>query len=109
MPSHPLARAVGCLRRLARPPRAPAGDPALLAAFAAFAARRDEAAFAELVRRHGPMVLGACRRLLGHAQDAEDAFQATFLLLARKAGAVRWRGSAGPWLYAAAGRVARNA
>src|SRR5438046_5784689 len=105
MSSPSLARAVAHLRRLARPARADA-DEALLAAFAE---HHDEGAFAELVRRHGPMVLAACRRLLGNAQDAEDAFQATFLVLARKAGSVRWRGSAGPWLYATARRVAHTA
>jgi RNA polymerase sigma factor (sigma-70 family) len=55
------------------------------------------------------LVLGTCRRILGDANAAEDAFQASFLLLARKAGAVRWHGSAGPWLYAAACRVSNNA
>jgi RNA polymerase sigma factor (sigma-70 family) len=74
-----------------------------------FAAVRDELAFAELVRRHGPLVLGVCRRLLRDHHDAEDAFQATFLVLAKKAGSVRWRGSVTSWLFEVACRTARKA
>jgi hypothetical protein len=62
-----------------------------------FASQHDEAAFALLVRLHGPMVLGLCRRVLGHEQDAEDAFQATFIL-ARKAGTIR-QTDVGGFLY----------
>jgi RNA polymerase sigma factor (sigma-70 family) len=71
-----------------------------------FVARRDETAFEALVRRHGPMVLGVCRRLLGHAHDAEDAFQATFLVLVRKAATLRQRELVGNWLYGTAYRAA---
>ncbi len=76
---------------------------------ARFVRQGDEAAFEALLRRHGPAVLGVCRRLLRHAQDAEDAFQATFLLLARKAGSLRRQEAVGCWLYGVARRVALKA
>src|SRR6476469_3508783 len=67
--------------------------------------RRDEATLAALVNRHGPMVWGVCRRLLGH-HDAEDAFQATFVVLVRKAGSVKPREMVGNWLYGVARQAA---
>src|SRR6266481_2516583 len=73
---------------------------------ARFAARHEEAVFERLMDRHGPMVLGVCRRMLSHEQDAEDVFQATFLVLARKAKSIRQRGSLGSWLYGVAYRLA---
>jgi RNA polymerase sigma factor (sigma-70 family) len=74
-----------------------------------FARQRDEGAFALLVRRHGAMVLGVCRRLLRHHQDAEDAFQAAFLVLARKAGAAGWGDSVSGWLFRVAYHLALKA
>jgi len=71
-----------------------------------FTRRRDEPAFAALMVRHGPMVYGVCRRMLRDAQEAEDAFQASFLVLARKAGGIRRRLLLGAWLYGVACRIA---
>jgi RNA polymerase sigma factor (sigma-70 family) len=71
-----------------------------------FARRRDGPAFAALVTRHGPMVYGVCRRLLRDVQEAEDAFQAAFLVLARKAAAIRRRTLLAAWLYGVARKVA---
>jgi RNA polymerase sigma factor (sigma-70 family) len=76
---------------------------------ASFLDQRDEAAFEALVRRHGPMVLGVCRRILGSSHDAEDAFQATFLVLVRKAASIRPKSMVGHWLYGVACRTALDA
>ncbi len=73
------------------------------------AATAAEMAFAALVNRHGAMVWGVCRRVLGDVHEAEDAFQTTFLILVRKAGTVRVDGSLGRWLYGVAHRVALRA
>ncbi len=82
-----------------------ASDRELLERFAA----GEQAAFAALFRRHAGMVLGVCRRALPRVQDAEDACQATFLVLSRKAGSGRWQRSVANWLYLTARRVASNA
>jgi RNA polymerase sigma factor (sigma-70 family) len=76
-----------------------------------FTATRDpsgELAFTTLVARHGPMVLSVCRRILQNPADADDAFQATFLVLVRRAGSIRFGTSLGPWLYGVSVRVARR-
>ncbi len=74
-----------------------------------FLTQHDEPAFGELVQRHGPMVLGLCRRVLRNQHDAEDAFQATFLVLARKGGSIRRPGALAGWLLHVARRVALRA
>src|SRR5262249_2745460 len=89
------------LHRLAAPT---ASDAALLTRWLE---RRDQGAFAELVSRHGPMVLGVCRRVLGDVQHAEDAFQATFLVLADKAAALRRPEALPGFLYHTALRLAK--
>jgi RNA polymerase sigma factor (sigma-70 family) len=76
---------------------------------ARFASDRDQQAFAEIVRRHGSLVLSVCRRVLRSAAEADDAFQATFLVLARKAGSMGWQDSVVGWLYQTAHRTALQA
>ena len=74
-----------------------------------FVSQRDGPAFETIVARHGPMVLSICRRMLADLSDVEDAFQATFLILVRKAGTLRDRQRLGAWLYGVAHRVASRA
>jgi RNA polymerase sigma factor (sigma-70 family) len=91
------------LRRAAGPALATCPDSSLLELFTR---QGEEAAFEALLRRHGPMVLGVCRRVLRDAHDAEDAFQATFIVLARKAAGLRTTETVGNWLYGVAYRTA---
>jgi RNA polymerase sigma-70 factor (ECF subfamily) len=74
-----------------------------------FVVEGDDSAFAALVARHGPMVLGVCRRVLREEHDVEDAFQATFLVLVRRAGTIREASLLGHWIYGVAYRVAVRA
>src|ERR1700677_3084748 len=84
-------------------------DRQLLERFTACGAPADEAAFAAIVARHGPMVLGVCRQLLGDHHHAEDAFQAVFLVLARQARSIRDPDVLGAWLHGVAVRTSRKA
>jgi RNA polymerase sigma factor (sigma-70 family) len=84
-------------------------DAQLLARFSERGDSRGESAFRELIDRHGPMVMGVCRQILRRSHDADDAFQATFLVLVRKARSIQVRESLGPWLYSVAYRTALRA
>jgi RNA polymerase sigma factor (sigma-70 family) len=94
------------IRSLAARHDSPSPDAELLSQFIS---HNDEAAFESLLRRHGPMVLRVARRTVGNETDAEDVFQATFLLLARRAGAIRKRESVASWLHGVAHRLALSA
>jgi RNA polymerase sigma factor (sigma-70 family) len=107
MASGALSAMIGHVRRVAT-----AGDSAAWSdgeLLESFLAQGDEFAFETLLRRHGPMVLGVCRRVLPHGPDAEDAFQATFLVLVRKAHTISRRELLANWLYGVACRTARKA
>jgi RNA polymerase sigma factor (sigma-70 family) len=107
MVSSPMNRVLRILRRAALHFNANGGTDRQL--LERFLASHEEAAFEALVRRHGPMVLGVCRRVLEHQQDAEDAYQATFLVLASKASSILDRESVANWLYGVAYRTAQKA
>jgi RNA polymerase sigma factor (sigma-70 family) len=107
MPGGQLGALIHFVRRM--------GDPAGLRHLAdgdlleRFTEHSDEAAFAAILRRHGPLVWGVCRSILHHSHDAEDVFQATFLVLVRRARSIRKRESLGSWLHGTAHRIAVRA
>src|SRR5438445_7385763 len=101
-----IHRLLGYVRRYADADAGPASDARLLGRYVA---DRDEAAFELLVWRHAGLVFGVCRRVLGDSHAAEDAFQATFLALARKARAIRRGESLSGWLHRVARRIASRA
>jgi RNA polymerase sigma factor (sigma-70 family) len=103
METRRLCHALRYLRRIAAPSEGSRLDAELIERFVA---TRDGAAFGCLVERYGPLVLGVCRRVLGNHHDAEDAFQATFLVLARKARQIRQRDALAGWLYKVAYHLA---
>src|SRR5579884_429729 len=106
MPDQQLSDVIRYVRRIVGAEDKVRTDRELLAAFTT---RNDQTAFTTLVKSHGPMVMGICRRVLHHLQDAEDAFQATFLLLARQSAGIRKQESLASWLHGVAYRMAHNA
>src|SRR5438552_3126388 len=107
MPNRALSAIVEYLRQTAsRGHAAYLSDGQLLERFVA---ERDENAFSALVGRHGPLVLTVCRRVLHNTEDVEDAFQATFLVLVRKAGSIAKKESVASWLHGVARRTAVRA
>src|SRR5882672_3850176 len=106
MAEQQLGTVVRHLRKLAAEVSGDRTDQQLLECFLA---RREESAFAALVERHGRLVLSVCRLVLRHEQDAEDAFQATFLVLARKGASIRKGDSLASWLHGVARRTALKA
>jgi RNA polymerase sigma factor (sigma-70 family) len=107
MPAGQLDGVIRQLRKVALLGRGAELDDAQL--LERFIARRDDGAFAVLVRRHGPMVLGVCQRVLRNRTDAEDAFQATFVVFVRKAASIRPRAKLASWLYGVAHKTALKA
>jgi RNA polymerase sigma factor (sigma-70 family) len=105
MPIH-TQRLLHCIRRIASQAGSELSDSQLLARYLSDG---DATAFEALVTRHGPMVLRVCQHVLGNRHDAEDAFQATFLVLARKAASIRPTGCLAGWLHGVASRVALGA
>jgi RNA polymerase sigma factor (sigma-70 family) len=107
MQEQALQKVVRHIRRMTGRRQAPASDDREL--LRRFCRLRDEQAFAELLRKHGPMVREVCRRLLGQDADADDAFQAVFLVLVRRGGTIRKRQALASWLYGVAYRVCQKA
>jgi RNA polymerase sigma-70 factor (ECF subfamily) len=107
MAAGPLGSVMRYIRRVADP--TDVAEPTDGFLLERFASGQEEDAFAVLVRRHGGMVFGVCRRVLNDTHDAEDAFQATFLVLARKAASIAHRESVGSWLHGVAYRTALKA
>ncbi len=105
MLSEPVGPVLGHIRRLAVALQPTQTDGKLLDDFLT---RHDEQAFAALMKRHGPLVMAVCRRVLPNVQDAEDAFQATFLFLARRASRLAGAESLGGWLHEVGYRMAMN-